>query len=374
MTRPTIFFSHSSSDRDPLERLKAAFVAKTGGAIDVFLASDGQSIPLGSNWVATLQQRLETAQLMLVFVTPSSVDSRWIHFEAGFSHAKGTAVVPIGFLGVDLRELGPPLTLLQGFNITGADSLNNLIALANRTFGHDHALAFTRDDYGAIVDVENGLGGGPLAHLLPCLERLRLINHCDVPTVEGRDAEETSLDELEQMRPRLEAVLADAGVGGDVRVERGSCAWRLPGMQVELEVRGRYLDLRIKVEPITVHRVFELVCAIVRAFRGGTLRGQRFAFRLVAGTAAIERESGITARIDADTFGFLPGRGLAIGELEFEVQHWAEATGAPADRVSLIVSPLVERLELGEVADLLDLLLARRVIVPPAAIAARMRG
>jgi hypothetical protein len=151
MNKPTVFFSHSSLDKGQLNRLKEAFCAKTGGAINVFLSSDGQSIPLGTNWVYRVQEGLEGAALMLVFITPNSINSSWVYFEAGYSYAKRVRVIPIGFLGVDLTQIGPPLSLLQGFNITSADTLNNLIALANEQFGHKHSLTFLPEDYDHIV-------------------------------------------------------------------------------------------------------------------------------------------------------------------------------------------------------------------------------
>jgi TIR domain len=120
MSKPTIFFSHSSLDQARLNRLKEAFCDKTGNSIEVFLSSDGQSIPLGRNWVYRVQEGLEAAALMLVFITPNSIGSGWVYFEAGYSYAKGVRVIPIGFLGVDLAQIGPPLSLLQGFNITSA--------------------------------------------------------------------------------------------------------------------------------------------------------------------------------------------------------------------------------------------------------------
>jgi hypothetical protein len=140
VSKPTIFFSHSSLDKAQLSRLKDVFCVKTGGAIEVFLSSDGQSIPLGRNWVYRVQEGLEAAALMIVFITPQSIDSSWVYFEAGYSYAKDVRVIPVGFLGIDLAQLGPPLSLLQGFNITSADTLNNLVALTNDQFSHKHSL------------------------------------------------------------------------------------------------------------------------------------------------------------------------------------------------------------------------------------------
>src|SRR6266542_3423311 len=145
--KPTIFFSHSSHDAKELGELKRLFVEKTGSTIDVFLSSDGQSIPLGRNWVHQIQTALERALLMIVFVTPSSIRSNWLYFESGFAYSKGIRVVPVGFHGIDLVALSPPLSLLQGFNISSEAGLNNIIALANEVFEHSHSETFTSDDY-----------------------------------------------------------------------------------------------------------------------------------------------------------------------------------------------------------------------------------
>ncbi len=106
--------------------------------MDVFLSTDGQSIPLGRNWVHKIEEALEHAGFMVVFVTPNSLRSNWIFFESGFVYGKKTRVVPVGFLGVDLAALSPPLSLLQGFNITSEEGLNNILALTNEVFQHSH--------------------------------------------------------------------------------------------------------------------------------------------------------------------------------------------------------------------------------------------
>ncbi|MBK7142585.1 MAG: hypothetical protein IPH75_10940 [bacterium] len=116
MSKPTIFLSHSSIDKEPLQRLKQLFIEKTGHTIDVFV----------------------------------SVGSNWIYFEAGHAYARGLRVVPVGFLGVDLYSISPPLGLLQGFNIASAGGLNNLITTSNDLFDYRHELSFTEYEYGEL--------------------------------------------------------------------------------------------------------------------------------------------------------------------------------------------------------------------------------
>jgi len=172
MNKPTIFFSHSSLDKDVLSRLKELFVDKTGGTIEVFLSSDGQSIPMGQNWVHRIQDALNQNSLMFVFITPNSINSNWIYFEAGFAYSKNISVVPIGFLGIDLSIISPPMSLLQGFNIFNKDGLNNLIAVINRTYSYNHKTLFTDSNYQDIIFQNNFSCSNPLGEYLKYIENL----------------------------------------------------------------------------------------------------------------------------------------------------------------------------------------------------------
>lgn len=158
MNKPHVFLSHSSRDAEVLRRLKDALVQKTQDEIEFFLSSDGQSIPLGRNWVFKVQEALETTEVMFVFLSPQSVHTHWVYFEAGYVYKKGIRVIPVGILGVDLSNLPAPISLLQGFNVRSADSLNNLIAVLNGTFAQHHQPSFTTEEYewilGESIDAE----------------------------------------------------------------------------------------------------------------------------------------------------------------------------------------------------------------------------
>ena len=49
MEKPTIFFSHSSKDRNAILPIKEKLMKVTCGVIQIFMSSDGQSIPFGNN-------------------------------------------------------------------------------------------------------------------------------------------------------------------------------------------------------------------------------------------------------------------------------------------------------------------------------------
>jgi hypothetical protein len=149
--KPIVFFSHSSRDKILLNKLKKSILEKTNNAIDIFLSSDGQSIPFGKNWVYTIEKALKDASLMFVFLSPNSIQSSWIYFESGFSYSKNIEVIPIGILGIDLNQVKPPLNLLQGFNISSHNGLNNLIKTINDKFNLSCPLDYAVDDYNSLL-------------------------------------------------------------------------------------------------------------------------------------------------------------------------------------------------------------------------------
>jgi hypothetical protein len=146
MDKPTIFFSHSSKDRDLILPIKNKLTDITSGIMDIFMSSDGQSIPFGRNWVSKIEEGLENAHIMFVFVTPNSIRSDWIYFEAGYAYSKKIDVIPVG-IGVNIGELNAPLNLLQGFDVLSYDSLNNFISIINKKFALSFKEEFNETDY-----------------------------------------------------------------------------------------------------------------------------------------------------------------------------------------------------------------------------------
>lgn len=146
MKKETVFFSHSSSDCGPLNILKDLVKSKTGSMFEIFLSSDGQSIPFGSNWVHKIEQGLANAVIMFIFVTPNSLKSDWIYFESGYTYAKGIKVIPVG-VGVDIASIKPPLNLLQGFNVSSCDGLNNILKIINDEFNTTFPESFTEKEF-----------------------------------------------------------------------------------------------------------------------------------------------------------------------------------------------------------------------------------
>lgn len=152
MSKPTIFFSHSSKDKDVVLAIKNKVMQYTSNTVEIFQSSDGESIPFGTNWIHKIEEGLENARVMFVFITENSISSGWIYFEAGYAYSKGIRVIPVGF-GICVGDLKAPLNLLQGYNITSCDSLNNFLTIVNREFNYNFTAQFSTVDYDEIISL-----------------------------------------------------------------------------------------------------------------------------------------------------------------------------------------------------------------------------
>jgi hypothetical protein len=155
-----VFLSHSSKDKKQLVPFRAALQEKTNKTIEFFLSSDGQSIPVGHNWVASIEHSLDEAKLAFLLLTPNSLGSTWVAFEAGFMHSKKIRVIPVALPGVDLGQVAPPISLLQGFNMHSHEAMNNFFEILNQEFQHGHKPTFTEEDFRKIFGADSELGSG----------------------------------------------------------------------------------------------------------------------------------------------------------------------------------------------------------------------
>ena len=104
----------------------------------------------GNNWVHKLEESLQSATITFVFISPESLSSNWIQFEAGLSYGRGISVVPVGIKGVDVAKLPPPLSLLQGFNLSSEGGMNNVISTINKELNFSFPETFNDKDFQAL--------------------------------------------------------------------------------------------------------------------------------------------------------------------------------------------------------------------------------
>jgi len=156
MDKPTVFLSYSSKDHAMVSYLKNRMEKITQGALNYFQSGDGLSIPYGREWVNHIITGLKQSSLVFVFVTPNSITSNWMHFEAGFAYSRNAKVVPVCF-GLDVNLLKAPLSIFQGFNVTSENELNKLVAIVNEQYGYDFKHCFSEHDYSEILNCQDSL-------------------------------------------------------------------------------------------------------------------------------------------------------------------------------------------------------------------------
>jgi len=135
--------------------LKDILKERTNGVIKFFMSSDGQSIRIGTNWNAELEAALTRTSIMFVFVTPNSIDSKWVHFEAGYCYSKGISVIPIGLNDIDIGKISEPLRLLQGFNLKDYSDLSNIVTHINDEYDCEFDTHFDHKPINKLFNTQN---------------------------------------------------------------------------------------------------------------------------------------------------------------------------------------------------------------------------
>lgn len=97
-----------------------------------------------------IEEGLKNVKIMFVFVTPKSIDTGWIYFEAGYAYSKGIDIIPIG-INVDIGSIKPPISLSQGFNMISAGGINNIIHIINKKFDFNFRISFSEEDFKKIT-------------------------------------------------------------------------------------------------------------------------------------------------------------------------------------------------------------------------------
>ncbi|MBN1507603.1 MAG: toll/interleukin-1 receptor domain-containing protein [Sedimentisphaerales bacterium] len=348
MHKPTVFFSHSSKDAASLARLKDLFVHKTGGAIDVFLSSDGQSIPLGRNWVHRIQQALDEAKLMVVFVTPNSVASQWLYFESGYAYSKNLRVVPVGFKGLDLSTVKAPLGLLQGFNITSRDSLGNLISLVNEAFGHSHVPTFSDEEYLEIVSQDQSPAAQSLGQLGEYVDEITI-------HVSDSDLRKNS----DKIREEICAVLGDKGV----RVQKQERDLYLSALTISFEADPRRISQAVlfRIDPGLFHSNVPLLTELLRLARH-EIRGTRLILDFHEDVEGLDPHHKISARLHGTPVTLDENSGFAYRDVTFNCWHHRINFQAVGYQIQITLN--TDCIPVEQVREVLDLLWTRHVVHP----------
>ncbi|MBK8092546.1 MAG: toll/interleukin-1 receptor domain-containing protein [Verrucomicrobiaceae bacterium] len=145
--KPTVFLSHSSSNRRELVALKRLLDERAGGLIEFFLSSDDESIPHGTIWPEEVKAALDRMTLMLVFISPKALESGWTYFEAGYGLHKLDSANIYCLPGCEKAKLPSPFNLLQNRNLHSAKDVSLLLQGINFRLGAKLREAVTKSEF-----------------------------------------------------------------------------------------------------------------------------------------------------------------------------------------------------------------------------------
>jgi hypothetical protein len=108
-----IFISHITEERATALLLKDVLQQTFSRDLRIFVSSDYESISGGDVWFKTVVDGLKRSSVVIVLLSPDSLDRRWINFEAGVGVGAEATVIPVVMHDLDRDDVGHPLTSLQ---------------------------------------------------------------------------------------------------------------------------------------------------------------------------------------------------------------------------------------------------------------------
>jgi len=97
MASNLIFLSHIHEEKALALIVKNALEEEFSGFVEVFVSSDGTSIPAGSNFLKRIEDGLTDCVCAIYLISPVSVKRNWINFELGAVWIRNVTSLKSGF-------------------------------------------------------------------------------------------------------------------------------------------------------------------------------------------------------------------------------------------------------------------------------------
>ena len=123
-----VFISHNSQDENFAKVLAETLSRISLGQIEIWFSSDPSpfgGLKPGQRWVDEIKSHLVSSKVILVLLTPNSLNRPWIYFESGVGFSNQECqVVPL-LLGLQPSDVPYPLAMFQCYSLNGFESLNH---------------------------------------------------------------------------------------------------------------------------------------------------------------------------------------------------------------------------------------------------------
>jgi hypothetical protein len=146
IAKPTVFISHATSDAEFAYAVQQEIEKVFAMGVSVFCTSSPGAIPVGTDWLGNVEQKLGSAQAVIAIITPVSIERPWLWFEIGATWSKGRSgnciIYPLCAPEIDLSALPSPLDRLQALSIGKASDLKLLFEALIKQFGFGSIATF----------------------------------------------------------------------------------------------------------------------------------------------------------------------------------------------------------------------------------------
>lgn len=144
--KPKVFISHAASDGAFATAVQSEIEKVFANGVSVFCTSSPGAIPVGTDWLSDIENKLDAAQAVIAIITPVSIERPWLWFELGATWRGGRAgerhIYPLCVAEIDLSTLPPPLNRLQALSLGRAPDLKMLFEALINQFGFGKISSF----------------------------------------------------------------------------------------------------------------------------------------------------------------------------------------------------------------------------------------
>jgi TIR domain-containing protein len=116
-----IFISFASPDKKIATELKKLIEKKN---IKCFLSE--KDLKIGKKWEPQIKSALKSSKIVLIILTPKSVDRPWVLLETGAAWILGKNILPV-FQGINMSDLPEAISSNEGHPIATPSDYNNLV-------------------------------------------------------------------------------------------------------------------------------------------------------------------------------------------------------------------------------------------------------
>lgn len=137
MNKQTIFISHASADAGIVKPFASGVEALSLGQLKSWFSSSdaiSQGIEPGETWFEKIVSMIRECDSMIVFLTPNSVNNKWVHFEVGMAYGLQKKIFPVCF-GIGISDVKEPIRQMQLCQIGDYDSTRRMFTQLFETFG-----------------------------------------------------------------------------------------------------------------------------------------------------------------------------------------------------------------------------------------------